>query len=230
MAMTLTIQDVIRWIQEDPEAKEELRRILLTEELLNLPQKFAELVEMTRRNSRAIEQNSRAIEQNSRAIDRLVNASERRDRDIGMLKGLALDASLQGNAISFLSGRFRLRRGTVMRGPTMYEINHEFEDAVYDANLEGIITESQRNRILDTDLIAWARDSAANETVYVAVEASFTIEEDDIARVNETADSLRKVFPSNRVMAVVYGSNINDKDAEFARNQSVETVIAEFPR
>ena len=221
--MTLTIQDVIRWIQEDPEAKEELRRILLTEELLNLPQKFAELVEMTRRNSRA-------IEQNSRAIDRLVNASERRDRDIGLLKGLALEASLQGNAISFLSGRFRLRRGRVMRGPTMYEINHEFEDAVYDANLEGTITESQRNRILDTDLIARARDSAANETVYVAVEASFTIEADDIARVNETADSLRKVFPSNRVMAVVYGSNINDKDAEFARNQSVETVIAELPR
>ena len=216
MAMTLTIQDVIRWIQEDPEAKEELRRILLTEELLNLPQKFAELVEMTRRNSRA--------------IDRLVNASERRDRDIGLLKGLALEASLQGNAISFLSGRFRLRRGRVMRGPTMYEINHEFEDAVYDANLEGTITESQRNRILDTDLIARARDSAANETVYVAVEASFTIEADDIARVNETADSLRKVFPSNRVMAVVYGSNINDKDAEFARNQSVETVIAELPR
>ena len=55
MAMTLTIHDVITWIKEDPEAKEELRRILLTEELLNLPQQFAELVEITRHNSRVIE-------------------------------------------------------------------------------------------------------------------------------------------------------------------------------
>ena len=112
----------------------------------------------------------------------------------------------------------------------MYEINHEFEDAVYDASLEGIITESQRNRILDTDLIVRDRYNAANETVYVAVEASFTVEADDIERVNETADFLRKVFPSNRVMAVVYGSSINDKDAELARKRSVETVIVELPR
>ena len=160
----------------------------------------------------------------------MVKSSERHDRDIGILKGLVLEASLQGKAISFLSGRFKLRRGRVMRGPTMYEINHEFEDAVYDANLEGIITESQRNRILDTDLIARARDSAANETVYVAVEASFTIEADDIERVNETADSLRKVFPSNRVIAAMYGSSINDKDAKLARKQSVETLIVELPR
>ena len=270
--MAINIQDVIRWIQEDPEAKEELRRILLTEELLNLPQRFDRLVELVEQNSRDIarlvevtEQNSRDIarlvevtEQNSRDIARLFELAERNSRDIarlvgdfgrlvedfgrlvkiveqqgqniGMLRGLALESALQGRAVSLLSGRFKLRRGRVMRGPVMLEINHEFEDAVDAATDARIITEDQNHRIFNTDLVARARDRATGDVVYVAAEASFTIETGDIRRVCETARALSLVFPSNDVKTAVFGGTISIQDSDWAKQEGVEVFIVELPR
>ena len=251
MAMTLTIQDVIRWIQEDPEAKEELRRVLLTEELLNLPQRFDRLVELAEQNSRIAEQNSRDIarlyelveqnsriaEQNSREIIRLVGdignlvkIVEQQGQHISALRGLALEGALQGRAISLLSGRFRLRRGRVMRGPVMIEINHQFEDAVDAATDSGVITEEQNRRIFNTDLVARARDSVTSDVVYVAVEASFTIEPQDIQRVNESARALSLVFPSNDVKTAVFGTAISIQDSDWVKQQGVEVFTLELPR
>ncbi len=256
--MTITIQDVIRWIQEDPEAKEELRRILLTEELLNLPQRFDNLVEVTEQNSRNIarlvevtEQNSRDIarlfelaeqsirvaEQNSRDISRLVEdigrlvkIVEQQGQDIGMLKGLALESALHGRAISLLSGRFKLRRGRVMRGPVMLEIDHEFEDAVDAATDDGFITEDQNHRIFNTDLVARASDRATGDVVYVAAEASFTIDPGDIRRAHETTRALRLVFPSNDVKTAVFGAAISLQNSDWAKQEGVEVFIVELPR
>ena len=237
MAMTLTIQDIIRWIQEDPEAKEELRRILLTEELLNLPQRFDRLVKVTEQNSRDIarlyelaEQNTRIAEQNSREIVRLVKVVEQQGQNIGMLRGFALEAVLQGRAISLLSGRLKLRRGRVMRGPVMLEINHQFEDTVDAATDAGVITEEQNRRIFNTDLIARAIDSATGDVVYVAAEASFTIEPQDIQRANESAQALSLVFPSNDVKTAVFGTAISIQDSDWAKQQGVEVFTLELPR
>lgn len=235
--MTLTIQDIIRWIQEDPEAKEELRRILLTEELLNLPQRFDRLVKVTEQNSRDIarlyelaEQNTRIAEQNSREIVRLVKVVEQQGQNIGMLRGFALEAVLQGRAISLLSGRLKLRRGRVMRGPVMLEINHQFEDTVDAATDAGVITEEQNRRIFNTDLIARAIDSATGDVVYVAAEASFTIEPQDIQRANESAQALSLVFPSNDVKTAVFGTAISIQDSDWAKQQGVEVFTLELPR
>ena len=242
--MTLTIQDVIRWIQEDPEAKEELRRILLTEELLNLPQRFDRLVEVTEQNSRDIarlyelaEQNTQLAEQNSREIIKLVGeignlvkVVEQQGQNIGMLRGFALEAVLQGRAISLLSGRLKLRRGRVMRGPVMLEINHQFEDAVDGATDTGVITEEQNRRIFNTDLIARAIDSATGDVVYVAAEASFTVEPQDIQRANESARALSLVFPSNDVRTAVFGTAISIQDSDWAKQQGVEVFTLELPR
>ncbi len=243
MAMTMTIQDVIRWIQEDPEAKEELRRILLTEELLNLPQRFDRLVELVEQNSRDIarlfelaERNSRIAEQNSRDISRLVEdfgrlvkIVEQQGQNIGVLRGLALESALQGRAISLLSGRFKLRRGRVMRGPVMLDINHDFEDAVDAATDAGVITEDQNQRIFNTDLVAQARDRATGDVVYVAAEASFTIEPRDIQRVCETARTLSLVFPANDIKTAVFGAAISLQDSDWAKQEGVEVFTVELP-
>ena len=242
--MAINIQDVIRWIQEDPEAKDELRRTLLTEELLNLPQRFDRLVDLVEQNSRDIarlyelaERNTRLAEQNSRDIARLVDdlhslvkIVEQQGQDIGMLKRLALESALQGRAISLLSGRFKLRRGRVMRGPVMLEVNHEFEDAVYAATDAGIITEEQNDRILNTDLVARALDRATGNVVYVAAEASFTIEPGDMRRAHETARALRLVFPSSEVKTAVFGAAISIQNSAWAKQEGVEAFILELPR
>ena len=53
--MTMTIREIIRAIREDPEARDELRRVLLTDELLAMPKQLADLVAVVRQHGQDID-------------------------------------------------------------------------------------------------------------------------------------------------------------------------------
>ena len=135
--------------------------------------------------------------------------------------------TLQGDVLPFLSGILDLRRGVVVRGPTLSDVAHAFEDAIEDANDRGAISRSQRERVYDTDLIVRARSRATRDTVYVAVEASFTIDDDDIDRAGKTADALRRVFPDAKVVPAVYGAAVARDNAALADQTGVTIFLAE---
>jgi hypothetical protein len=62
MGMTIQdLHDVIRLLQEHPDWRAELRRVLLTSELLELPELVREIVAIQRRHSELLEQHSREI-------------------------------------------------------------------------------------------------------------------------------------------------------------------------
>jgi hypothetical protein len=63
MATPDEVRSIIRVIQTDPSVREELRRALLTDELLALPQRFAEFVEAADRRFRAIEADLETLKQ-----------------------------------------------------------------------------------------------------------------------------------------------------------------------
>ena len=72
--MTL-VQDLIRQIKSDPEVADEVRRAILTDDLLAMPKRMddidrhlAQIAELTAENSRGIADNSRQIAENSRQI------------------------------------------------------------------------------------------------------------------------------------------------------------------
>ena len=182
--LVTSINDIIRAIREDPEARDELRRVLLTDELLAMPQRLSELVTVVTRQGQDIEV--------------LKN-------DMGYVKGKIVETSLQGRIISFLSSRLNLRRATIVRGPVRDGIAHEFEDAIEDASDRDEIAANQRERIYSTDVIVRARRRETGETVYVPVEASFTIDYSDVDRAANTAIALRQVFPGVDVAPAVYG-------------------------
>ena len=135
--------------------------------------------------------------------------------------------TLQGDILPFLSGILDLRRAEVVKGPTLSAIDHAFEDEVNDASDRGAISRSQRERIYLTDLIVRARSRATGETVYVAVEASFTIDDDDDDRADKTAYALRQVFPDVKVVPAVYGAAIARDDAALANRTGVKVFLAE---
>ena len=58
------ISDLIRIIRQDPDWAEALRSVLLSKELLALPETFAAFVSETRENSRLVNQRLHAIETN----------------------------------------------------------------------------------------------------------------------------------------------------------------------
>ena len=218
--MVTSINDMIRAIRENPEARDELRRVLLTEELLAMPQRLAELVAVVNRQGQDIE----VIKGDVSVLKDDVSVLK---DDMGYLKGMTTETTLQGRIVPFLSSRLELRRGVVVRGPTISAVAHGFEDAIEDASDRGAITLNQRERVYNTDLIVRARRRSTGELVYVAVEASFTIDDGDIDRAGSTAAALRQVFPAVEVVPAVYGVTITQGGAALADGTGVSVFLAE---
>ena len=253
---TITRENLIQILLDDPVLVEELRSLLLTRELLDLPQKLAEFAESVDRqfeainqqfetiNQRfeAIDQQFEAINQRFEAIDQQFEAINRRfeaiDKrfdsletdvdqlkvDVGLLKGKSLEYELAGRVRSRVEHRFKIRRARAVRASTQQLPAHDFEDAVYDAENAGVLSESQRQRILDTDMVVQGRSLDTGKDTYVAVESSFTIADSDIVRANRTTAALRNVFPNADVWAAVYCSEISDENTRRAQDDGVEVI------
>ena len=218
---TITRENLIQILDENPELLEELRSLLLTRELLALPQTLAEFAESVDRQFEAINQRFEAMDRQFEAMDRRFNSLE---TDVGLLKGKSLEYELPGRARSRVEHRFKIRRTRAVRASTQQIPAHDFEDAVYESENAGILSESQRQRILDTDLVVQGRASDTGKDTYVAVESSFTVDDSDIVRANRTAIALRKVFPDAEVWAAVYCAVISDENSQRAIDDGVEVI------
>ena len=225
---TITKENLIQMLQDDPVLLEELRSLLLTRELLELPQKLAEFAESVNRQFEAISQQFEAINQQFEVINARLSILEtdvnQLKIDGAYLKGKVLESELPGRAASRLEYRFNIRRPRVVRTSTQYIPAHDFDDAIYEASDTGILSEIQRRRILDTDLIVRGRSSDTGKDAYVALESSFTIDDSDIVRANRTASAIRKVFPDADVWAAVYCAEISDENTQRAEDDGVEVI------
>ena len=79
----------------------------------------------------------------------------------------------------------------------------------------GEITEEEADRLIDTDMVVRAINTAG-ERVHVAVEASGVIGSRDISRARQSAGILKKMFGEDAV-AAVYGFSIETEQVEHAR-------------
>ena len=218
---TITRENLIQLLDENPALLEELRSLLLTRELLELPQKLAEFAESVDRQFEAIERQFEIIDKRFETLESDVNQLK---IDVGYLKGKSLETEMPGRALSRLEYRFNIIRPRLVRASTHYPPAHDFADAVRDASKDAILSESQRRRILDTDMIVQGRCADTGKDTYVAVESSFTIGDSDIVRANRTASALRNVFPDADVWAAVYCAEISDENTQRAQDDGVEVI------
>ena len=79
-------------------------------------------------------------------------------------------------------------------------------------------------RLKVTDLIMRARRKSDGAEVWVAAEASGTIDESDVSRAAESAVALGAVFGED-ASAVVVGHRIRHEDRERAKTQGVMVLI-----
>lgn len=235
---TITRENLIQILDENPALLQELRSLLLTRELLDMPQNLAEFAESVNRQFEAIDKQFEAINRRFEAIDRQFEAIDRRfdnleadveqlKVDVGYLKGKSLETEMPGRALSRLEYRFNISRPRLVRASTHYQPAHDFTDAVdavYEASKVGDLSENQHRRILDTDMIVQGRGADTGKDTYVAVESSFTIGDSDIVRANRTATALRIVFPDADVWAAVYCAAISDENSQRAIDDGVEVI------
>ena len=264
MTTNITKRNLIQILQDDPVLLEELRALLLSRELLELPQKFAEFAESANRRFDRIEQiqaelqasqaelqasqvelqasqaelqASQAELQASQAelqralaefVESTNNHFRKTDADVGFLKGLALETRLPGAARAQVEHYLDIRHTRVLRCVTLHNLSHDFEDAVYDAEVAGILSGRERRRILSTDMVVRGRSLRSGGAVYVAVEASFTAADGDIDRANRSAEALRKVFTDAEAAAAVYCSEVSDEIVNAAENEGVKVILNEL--
>ncbi|MCY4654021.1 MAG: hypothetical protein OXC95_12765, partial [Dehalococcoidia bacterium] len=180
------------------------RRELLTQELLDLPQKFAEYRIET-----------------SKRFDTM-------DTEFGSIKGMVLGSNLERIGLANMVTDFRLRGVRIVRLAEYNRASEDFNEAVWNAVDDGTISEAERKRLTVTDMIVRARIGRDTDThAYVAAEASYTIDEEDIAKVRASADALQKVFPDDTVFACLYGVNIRVSLLADASDNNVTVYIDE---
>ena len=183
-----TIEDLLSALDEKPEWVEALRTRLLTPELLNLPEKFAQFsAEM---NSFVAEVNS-FVAATNRRFDGLENRVQSLQDDVGTLKGAhARSAALR--EAPFIADNMGLRWVKDLTPVDLWALTDR-APADTPAN--------ELNSFRRADLIVEAKNLDSGEPCYIAVEISFTANGRDTTRALRNAAFLtqftgRRSYPA----------------------------------
>ena len=207
MAFTVNdLQDLTRLLIERPEWLSEVRRIVLTDELLALPRelveaqrrtdkRFAELVEIQRRNEEQLaelrrqtdarfaelaEAQRRTEERLEQLIMRFEQIQQRNDDQFADIRGRLLEIEYRNKVGAIFGGR--LRRPRVVDAGDVWEL------------LRGRLDEGEIRRIVAADLIVRGGllPPQGEGELWLVVEVSGVIDRNDVARAAERAALLRK--------------------------------------
>ena len=138
--MAFTVQefrDLVQILEQHPEWRAELRRLVLTEELLTLPQIVRELVEAQHRTEERVNQ---LIQQ----VERLVEVQLRMVTDVERLKGSDLERRYRERGHAYFSRL--VRRVHVLSGDGLFALLDE-------AVAEGRLSEEESDEILQADVV-----------------------------------------------------------------------------
>ena len=197
--MTMSQQDkerLLRTLQDDPVFLAEVRSLILSAELVQLPERFAEFAahvasfieRQEEFNARQEEFNTRQLETNARVESRLQSIID----DLGDLKG-------------HVAGRIAREMADDIAEQLGYVIAEQLTGNDLRAMLRGStandITPGARRSFYVADLVARVQDRDRNE-LFIAVEASYTADERDTRRAMRNAELIHR-FTGMDVVPVV---------------------------
>ena len=238
----MTIHEIIRVIREDPDVKDELRRVLLTEELLAMPKQLADLVAVVTQHGEDIGtlKGDVAVLKTDVAVLKTDVAQLKDDMvevkgdirtlnsRVADLSGTNLESKIVTSLPPYISQMLGLERTRLAHQPRMPTYPpSQFMDEVYRAADDGRIRDEEADRLSLTDLVIAARRKADLSPVWIAVEASGTIAQDDISKVSSSAAALRSVYGSDAV-GVVVGYQIRPEDMQRAEAAGIYVKIEEL--
>ena len=231
MATINTIHDFIRLLRENEEWRDAVRRELLTEELLELPQRFAEYVVANDKRMGHIEQDVAATKETVGGLQETVGGLQETvgglQRSVDSLRGYALESKLTRKLMPLVSREFDVRRIYPIWTPdvtAIYGNIREFLDKIEDAAEGGAISDDEEIRLKVTDLILRSQRKADRSTLWFAVEASGVINDDDLTRARRSADLIQKIYGQDAI-PLVYGYHIHDEQRNLAEDLKVSVFL-----
>ena len=199
MTTVNTIEDLIRILDEHPEWNEALRSRMLSRELLELPQAFAEFAESTDRRLAALESTlAEFVANTDRRLLALETGQTRLDSRLAPIAA----AHARNGALRMVA---RIVRVVGCREYRVLELG-DLLDIIDDADTDGIPT-NELTSFENADIIIEATDRDDGGSLYIAVEASYTGNWRDVDRATRNAGYLTR-FTGRPAHAVVAAQRI----------------------
>jgi len=208
MAFTVSeFRDLIQLLEQHPTWREELRRWVLTEELLALPQMVRELADLQRQTEARMGQLAGSMDELAQRFDRLViridgltqrmeqlaETQLRMGSDLEQLKGHNLEQRYRERAPAYFS---RLLR-------RVHALSNDELVALLDAAVtQGQLSRDEADAVLQADVIVRGRRWEDGTEVYLVVEVSWGVGLHDVQRAVERAALLTRLgIPTLPVVA-----------------------------
>jgi hypothetical protein len=215
--MPFTIEefhDLIRMLDERPEWRSELRRLVLTDELLALPAQTAELRVHTEQRFQELAVAQRRTEEQVAAVSAqladLIQVVQTFSTDIGELKGRSLEGDYRTRVYAYFS---RVVRRAHALSPD--ELTSLLEDAID----RGALSEDQAEDVSLADVIVRGRRRSDGAEVFLVVEVSWGVGPQDVERATRRAALL--AHTGSPALPVVAGKWVTPEAAQLARTQQV---------
>jgi hypothetical protein len=230
--------DLIRLVETRPEWRAELRRLVLTNELLAVPDQLAALRVRSEEQFQALaeaqQRTDRQLATLTERVTTLTAAQERMDSqlatlteqvasltrvvhtltvDVGTLKGKSLEADYRSRGHAYLS--------RVVRRPHVLT-SDELVPIIEDARDRGVLSDIEAQDLYETDLVVRGRRSEDGAEVYLVVEVSWDVGPRDVERAVQRAHMLAHI--GLVTIPVVAGEHILPEAAELARRGQVWQV------
>ena len=170
MSAISDFKDFLHALDEHPEWREELRRKILTDELLSLPTIVQDLAQQ--------------LGQLTEQVNQLAESHMRVSNDVEWLKGDALEQRYRIHAGAYFASI--LKRVHALT-------NDELVTLVEDAEDAGRLSEREANSLLRADLVIRGRCRETKSEAYLAVEVSWGVGISDVKRAADRAELLRKM-------------------------------------
>ena len=222
--------DLVRLLEERPEWREELRRLILTPALLALPEQIAELrarseqqfqeltaaqhrteaqvaalAEAQHRTETEVRGLAEALLRTEGQVILLTQAMQTLTNDVGELKGKSLEADYRTKGPAYFS--------RVVRRPHVLTAD-ELTTLVEDARDNRVLLEFEAQEIYEADVIVRGRRLEDGTAVYLLVEVSWGVGRHDVERATQRAALLARL--GTPVVPVVAGKRITTAAARLA--------------
>ena len=218
-------QDIIRALENNPELREQLRALLLTKDLLELPAKFAALVEAIRENNETVnrrldslEQGQARLEEGQARLQGQVNRLETRFNRLESRFGNFEGQDYERRCTARMPAQAQIRLGIENPNVAFSQdgtVHPAFNRALSQAIQANRITPAESEDILNADVIIYGTNRR-----HAAVETSLNADGDDIARARRRAELLGRITGDESVAAVA----TPEPNPEFAAQCEAEGV------
>ena len=215
MAFTVEdYRDLVQLLSDRPEWRSELRQLLLSDELLTLPEIVRELAKAQQRTEErlfkietAIQNLTEQLAGLAREVRELTGNQRRMENIVSRLKGDSLELSYRNKIYGYF--------GHLMRRLKVVDLS------TIDEALEATLASGEFRDVFRLDLLATGqlRESPDRPEVWLAIEISSVVDSNDVDRAWRRAGLIRRVEPL--VLPIAAGDGVTLGAETAARDQNV---------